>query len=236
MQHALGAKNKISFIDGSIPIPDHEDLNRNAWDRCNHILHSWILNSASDSIAHTIVFHDNVILAWVDLKERFAKVDRVRISSLRSTINNLKQGNKSILEYFIELRTLWDELNCHRPIPNCTCVHPCHCDSIRLAKHYRIKDQIIQFLTGLNESFSVVKTQILLMDPLPPINKVYYLVVRKKAIILYFLHLSLLMNQASLSMLLILGNILVTRARVFLAMVVKKLVVGSALSSTVTIT
>lgn len=71
-------------------------------------------------------------------------------------------------------------MNCHKPIPNCTCVHPWRCGSIRLAKLYRTKDQIIQFLTGLNESFSVVKTQILLMDPLPSINKVYSSVVQEE--------------------------------------------------------
>ena len=126
------------------------------------------------------LFHDTAISAWEDLKERFAKVDLVRISSLISTINNLKEGTKTEVEYFIELGTLWDELNSHRPIPNCTCVHPCRCDSTRLAKLYISEDQIIQFLTGLNESFFVVKTQILLMDPLPSINKVYSLVVQEE--------------------------------------------------------
>jgi hypothetical protein len=72
-------------------------------------------------------------------------------------------------------------LNSHRPIPNCTCVHPCRSDSIRLAKYYRTEDQIPQFLTGLNDTFSVVKTQILLKDPLPPINKVYSLVVQEES-------------------------------------------------------
>lgn len=115
------------------------------------------------------------------MKERFAKVNRVCISSLRSTINNLKQGTKSVLEYFLELRTLWDELNSHRPIPTCNCVHTCRVDSIRIATQYRVEDQIMKFLTGLNESFSVVKTQILLMDPLPHINKVYSLVVQEES-------------------------------------------------------
>lgn len=181
MQRALGTKNKLIFIDGSTPIPDFDDLNRRAWERCNYLLHSWILNSVSDSIAQTILFHDTAISAWEDLKEHFAKVDRVCISSLRSTINNLKQGTKSVLEYFLELRTLWDELNSHRPIPTCNCVHTCRVDSIRIAKQYRVEDQIMQFLTGLNESFSVVKTQILLMDLLPHINKVYSLVVQEES-------------------------------------------------------
>ena len=181
MQRAMGAKNKLVFIDGSILVPDIDDLNRPTWERCNHLIHSWLVNSVTESIAQTIVFHDTALSAWDDLKERFSKVDRVRILSLRSTINNLKQGTHSVLDYFIELRTLWDELNSHRPIPHCTCVHPCRCDSIRLAKYYRTEDQILQFLTGLNDTFSVVKTQILLMDPLPPINKVYSLVVQEES-------------------------------------------------------
>jgi hypothetical protein len=44
-----------------------------------------------------------------------------------------------------------------------------------------LEDQVIQFLTGLNSEFSVVKTQILLMDPLPTLNKVYSLVVQEES-------------------------------------------------------
>jgi len=41
MQHALGTKNKLVFINGSVPIPDLEDLNHDAWERCNHLIHLW---------------------------------------------------------------------------------------------------------------------------------------------------------------------------------------------------
>jgi hypothetical protein len=60
--------------------------------------YSWIFNSVFESIAQTIVFHDSAIFVWEDLKEHFSKIDRIRITSLRSTINNLKQGSKSMLE------------------------------------------------------------------------------------------------------------------------------------------
>ncbi|KEH26839.1 hypothetical protein MTR_6g477740 [Medicago truncatula] len=82
---------------------------------------------------------------WEDLKERFSKADRIRISSLRSCINNLKQGAST------------------------------------LAHVYRVEDQIMQFLIGLNDQFSIVKTQILLMDPLPSLNKVYSLVIQEES-------------------------------------------------------
>lgn len=92
--------------------------------------------------------------------------DRIRITSLRSKINNMKQGSKSVLEYFTEMKTLWEELNSHRPMPHCTCPHPCRCTAMREARCYRLEDQVIQFLTGLNDQFNVVKTQVLMPDPL----------------------------------------------------------------------
>jgi hypothetical protein len=181
MQRALGAKNKLRFVDGSLEIPPIHDLNRAPWERCNHLVHSWIVNSVSDQIASTIVFHENAVDAWQDLQERFSKADRVRIATLRSSINNLKQGTKSVLDYFIELKALWEELNSHRPLPVCTCVHQCRCLAMQLVRDYRHEDQVLQFLQGLNDQFSVVKTQVLLMEPLPPINKVYSLVIQEES-------------------------------------------------------
>ncbi|PNY17120.1 hypothetical protein L195_g013857 [Trifolium pratense] len=97
MKHALGAKNKLPFVDGSMEIPDFDDLNRNQWERGNYLVYSWILNSVSDPIASTITFHDNAIDVWHDLAERFSKADRVRIATLRSSINNLNSQTRCIL-------------------------------------------------------------------------------------------------------------------------------------------
>jgi hypothetical protein len=181
MIRALGAKNKLLFVNGQLPIPDFADLNRPAWERCNHLIHSWIINSVTEQIAQTLVFHENCYDVWQDLQERFSKIDRIRIASIRSSINNLKQGSKSVLDYFVEMKALWEELHSHRPIPSCTCIHQCRCDAMRAARNFFLEDQVIQFLTGLNSEFSVVKTQILLMDPLPTLNKVYSLVVQEES-------------------------------------------------------
>ncbi|MCH97694.1 integrase catalytic region [Trifolium medium] len=181
MQRALGAKNKPRFIDGSLEIPTLQDLNRSRWEMCNHLIHSWLINYVSDQIASTIVFHDNAIDVWRDLHERFSKTDRIRITTLRTSINTLKQGSKYVHDYFMELKALWEELNSHRPILMCACVHQCRCAAMQLVRNYRLEDQIIQFLTGLNDSFSVVKTQVLLMDPLPTLNKVYSLVIQEES-------------------------------------------------------
>jgi len=82
MQHALRAKNKLPFINGALPVPDDDDFNKTVWERCNHLVQSWLIASVSDSIAQNIVFHDTAFDVWQDLKERFSKVDRIRIAKL----------------------------------------------------------------------------------------------------------------------------------------------------------
>lgn len=125
MQRALGAKNKLAFIDGSITVPDSTDLNHAAQERCNYLIHSWLLNSVSEPIAQTIVFLENALDVWIDLKERFAKADRIRVANIRAKLNNLKQESKSVLDYYTEMCGLWEELNSQRPLPACTCIQQC---------------------------------------------------------------------------------------------------------------
>src|SRR4051812_11667917 len=79
----------------------------------------------------------------------------------------LHTQNKYILAL---INGLWEELNSHRQIPSCTCPQQCRCATMQPAREFHLEDQIIQLVTGLNGNFSVVKTQILLMDPLPNIK------------------------------------------------------------------
>ena len=40
MRRALPMKNKIKFVDGLIPIPNEDDLNSDAWVRCNNLVNT----------------------------------------------------------------------------------------------------------------------------------------------------------------------------------------------------
>jgi len=101
------------------------------------------LNSISPQIAQTIVFHEYAIDIWIELQERFSKVDRICVASLCSFINNLKQGEKFVLDYFTEMKSLWEELNSHRPMSLCTCPYPCRCESMCATRSFRMEDQVI---------------------------------------------------------------------------------------------
>jgi len=92
----------------------------------------------------------------------------------------LKQGNHKITEYFTELRGLWEELEQYRPMPQCNCPIACTCAAMRYAKEFRLEDRTIQFLIGLNEEYQGVASQVLLMDLMPPINRVFSMVMQQE--------------------------------------------------------
>jgi hypothetical protein len=107
MRRALGAKLKFEFFDGSIPMPaDAFDLSYRAWNRCNMLIHSWIMNSVDSSIAQSIVFMENASDVWLDLKERFSQGDLVRVSELQQEIYALTQDSDSVTSFYSKLKTL----------------------------------------------------------------------------------------------------------------------------------
>ncbi|XP_050234723.1 uncharacterized protein LOC126682967 [Mercurialis annua] len=180
MRMALISKNKIKFVDGTIPVPKKDDTGFSVWERCNTLVMSWLMRTLSPTIAQSVIWIDNARDIWDDLHERFTQGDAIRISDLQNEIYSLKQGTSSINDYFTHLRTIWDELSNLRPIPSCHCQSMCECGLIETIRKYHEQDLVIRFLKGLNENFAVIKSQILLMEPLPTINRAFALVVQQE--------------------------------------------------------
>ena len=80
-------------------------------------------------------------------------------------------------DYFTNLSILWDETQNYEPLPLCSCEKcVCHVNEKITNLHHR--EAIMQLLMGLNDSFSHIRGQILLMDPIPSVDKVYSLLVQ----------------------------------------------------------
>ncbi|KAJ0034730.1 hypothetical protein Pint_25880 [Pistacia integerrima] len=141
---------------------------------------SWLIHSLSSSITSSILWIDKAYDVWDDLQEWFSQVDIFRISDLQEEIYSFKQGDQSVTNYFTELKILWDELKNLRPLPTYTCATPCCCGVLTTFKNYHNSDYVIRFLIDLSDQFAVVRTQIMLIDPLPPINKVFSLVLQQE--------------------------------------------------------
>jgi len=137
---------------------------------------SWITRTLNAQIAHSTIYIDSAEELWNDLRERFSKGNHFRISDILQEVNSIKQGERNVSEYFTDLKVLWEELDFFIPIPSCTCETKCSCDVIKIITSYRESEHVMSFLKGLGDVYMNVKTQILLMDPLPSINRVFSLV------------------------------------------------------------
>ncbi|XP_020221466.1 uncharacterized protein LOC109804103 [Cajanus cajan] len=173
MLTALSAKNKLEFIDGSVPQPLPSDRSYGAWKRCNNMVVSWLVHSVSSSIRQSILWMDQAEVIWRDLKSRYSQGDLFRISDLQFEASSIKQGDLSVTDFFTKLRIIWDELENFRPDPICTCTIKCTCKVSSIIAHRKLEDQAMQFLRGLNDPYANVRSHVLLMDPLPPLTNFF---------------------------------------------------------------
>ncbi|KHN41351.1 hypothetical protein glysoja_031466, partial [Glycine soja] len=78
------------------------------------------------------------------------------------------------------LRVIWDELESYRPNPIYACNPKCSCDTFSNVLERKKQDHVMQFLRGLNDQFSTVRFNFLMMDPLPSIAKVFSYAVKQE--------------------------------------------------------
>ncbi|XP_058746040.1 uncharacterized protein LOC131618902 [Vicia villosa] len=180
MQISLISKNKDKFIDGSLPKPAVSDILFAPWIRCNTMVLAWIQRSISASIARSVLWIDTAAGVWKNLQVRFSHSDIFRISDIQEDLYKFRQGTLDVSNYFTQLKVLWDELETYRPIPSCTCAIPCSCGASASIRSYRDQDYVIRFLKGLNEKFTHSKSQIMMMNPLPDIDKAFSLVIQQE--------------------------------------------------------
>lgn len=85
-------------------------------------------------------------------------------------ISFIPQKDFNIVQYFTKLKKLWDEFNCLKPIPHCSC------ETAKAVCETRASNQLVQCLMGLNDTCDHVRNEILVMHPLPSIKKAYFMI------------------------------------------------------------
>ncbi|KAG8495046.1 hypothetical protein CXB51_012729 [Gossypium anomalum] len=176
MRIALLAKNKLGFVYGSCSKASVTVDLHSQWDRCNALVLSWILNTVSKELSAGIVFASSAASVWTDLNERFNKVDGSRIFFLHREIASHSQGTASVSLYFTKMRLLCDEYEALVTFSSCGC-----CEHSRQNSEHIVQQRLFQFLMGLNETYSVIRSQILLMLPLPTVSQAYSMLMQEEA-------------------------------------------------------
>ncbi|CAA0820536.1 Unknown protein [Striga hermonthica] len=163
---ALRAKTKYGFVNGDIPQPDENDEGYANWKKVDCMVLSWILNSLSKKIGESFLYADTTKELWEDICQRFGENNGPMRYKIQREISTLTQGNSTVMEYFNKLKKLWNEYACVVPLQICS-------EKGKLIAKQYAKTKLIQFLMGLNDVYDNVKNQIMLIDPLPSVNKAY---------------------------------------------------------------
>ncbi|GJR64392.1 retrovirus-related pol polyprotein from transposon RE1 [Tanacetum coccineum] len=110
--------------------------------------------------------------------ERYGQSNGPLIYQIERELSDVVQGNLSISAYFNKMKRFWDELYNLNGMPVCTCgkMNTCTCGILDKVLEMESRSKLMQFLMKLNDDFESVRSQILSMDPLPNVNKAYYIV------------------------------------------------------------
>ncbi|KAF1881745.1 hypothetical protein Lal_00032216 [Lupinus albus] len=120
-------------------------------------------------IVQSVLWMETTFEIWQDLHEGYYQGDIFRISELFGEIHTYKQGNMSIGSYFTHIKGLWQEFDNFRPIPTCSCLNKCECGLVTIIRSYR------EYY-----DYDVVRSQIMLMDPLSSVNKTFSLLIQQE--------------------------------------------------------
>ncbi|KAL2238289.1 UNVERIFIED_CONTAM: hypothetical protein Sindi_1020600 [Sesamum indicum] len=164
MIFALGARQKIGFIDGTCPKPTQDQAEIEQWQKTDCMVITWILNSISKNIVEAFLYTTSARDLWLELESRFGESNGPLLYQIQIEIGPISQNNNSVAIYYTNLKRLWDELAALDPIPSCSC------GAGKKIAEKIVSTQLIQFLVGLSDAYDHVRNQMLLMDPLPSID------------------------------------------------------------------
>ena len=142
VRKSLIGKNKLGFIDGSITISSplvNSPTTVQAWIRVDHIVGTWIINSVSPKLQGSIIYRDTALEIWIELRDTFSQGNGTKVFNIQKQIAEIHQGEQSLIDYFTQLKVLWDQLQNLSPFPQCTC-GKCVCNINQRLKDLQAKE------------------------------------------------------------------------------------------------
>ncbi|XP_070028640.1 uncharacterized protein [Nicotiana sylvestris] len=175
MRVALLVQNKLDFVDGTCVKGSYKGELEIQWERCIDVVVSWLGRTVASELVPNIMYVSSAKKVWDEFKERFDKDNLTRIYQLWVEIASLKQGTESVASYFSKMKYLWDELDILAPLPSCDC------EESRPYMEHLVRQRLLQFLMGHNESNSQVRSNVLQRKLVLSVNQAYAVTVQEES-------------------------------------------------------
>ncbi|XP_074318486.1 uncharacterized protein LOC141655298 [Silene latifolia] len=141
MEIALCTKRKLGMLTGLVKKPTDDPLRKATWITCNSQLIAWILHNVEPPIRKSVMYTPTAKEIWDYLQRQFSISNGARKFRLNKELEDLEQGEKKI--------GAW--LEAHLKEQN--------------------ERKLFQFLNGLNSSYFTLRSNILMMSPLPSVKE-----------------------------------------------------------------
>ncbi|XP_016558245.2 uncharacterized protein LOC107858017 [Capsicum annuum] len=137
---------------------------------------SWILNSLTKEIAASVEYADDTFVLWRELEDCYDQTNGAKLYQVQKEINDLTQGALDITGYYTKMKKLWEELNTLNARGQCNCKFICGAkETLYKAEQDR---RLIQFLMGLDETYTILRGNIIMMNLLPTVAQAFSLLVQ----------------------------------------------------------
>ncbi|XP_049368186.1 uncharacterized protein LOC125833073 [Solanum verrucosum] len=158
---ALSVKSKPGFINGGIVRPTPTDPSFMQWERFRRLQY---VNNAKE--------------LWAELEERYDQTNKRKLYQLQKEINDLVQGTLDITGITQKMKKLWEEMSTIDVNSRCTCV----CTYGGKSKLHKAEQErrLIHFLIGLNEMYTTVRCNIIMMNTLPSMDQAFAILSQEK--------------------------------------------------------
>ncbi|XP_010545312.1 PREDICTED: uncharacterized protein LOC104817731 isoform X1 [Tarenaya hassleriana] len=178
MEIALISRNKLGFVDGTLPRPPDGHPDAGTWSRVNEVVSFWVMNSVSEKLAPIILYKDSAQAMWEDLHSCFGP-NVQHLYWLHQKLHNIKQGSNDLQTYDLSLRAVWEEYKYCTTTPVCSC-GKCECNVEKRWMEFMEREYLMKFLMGLNDSYSAARTRILMSDPLPGSTEAFRIIAQEE--------------------------------------------------------
>lgn len=164
----LQGKGKEEYITGDAEQPRKDDPNSQKWRLENSLVMSWLLNTMTNEVGENFMYYNTAKEIWDAAKETYSNVDNTSaIFEIKSLLNDLRQGDLTVTEYFNTLTRYWQQLDTYEEI-EWKCI-----EDSKQYKEIMEKDRIYKFLLGLNKNLDEVRGRVLGTKPLPKVREVF---------------------------------------------------------------
>lgn len=112
------------------------------------MVRAWMLNSLTPTIATSVESLSSAAEMWMTLETMYSGKGNVMvIAQVEDMVHDMKQGERSVLEYVADLQHLWTDLDHYDPLLLS------HAECVLAAQKWIERRQVMKFLKGLNLEF-----------------------------------------------------------------------------------